>query len=243
MGKKAKPIPAGRQWFKNPMLIGFGSAVAIVAVIGGAAFFLTQNSVSRSAAGNTVLGAQTERDDLVAKVGQLMELPGGEQPTVATVSDVSKLQGQKFFEHAKNGDKVLLYQNAKEAILYDPDANKIVQVSAIVAPENQARQAASSSAVPAASPVKVALYNGTTIPGLTKTVQEQLKQAAKNVTVTSRENASSSAYTKTLVIDLTGSHQADAEQLAGILKGTVGSLPAGEVKPEGADVLVILGKE
>ncbi len=65
---------------------------------------------------------------LVAEVGRLIFLPD-EQPTVATVSDLESLKNQPFFAQAKIGDKVLIYTNAKKAVLYDPDAKKIVEVA------------------------------------------------------------------------------------------------------------------
>lgn len=72
--------------------------------------------------------AQAKRDTaaLVDKVGQLIMLPADETPTVATVSDPTKLQDQAFFADAKAGDKVLIYLAAKKAYLYDPTVNKLV---------------------------------------------------------------------------------------------------------------------
>lgn len=73
--------------------------------------------------------AQQEVEELVKRVGKLIVLPEGEQPTVATVSDVESLREQPFFSQAKNGDKVLIYTNARKVILYDPLRNKIVEVA------------------------------------------------------------------------------------------------------------------
>lgn len=75
--------------------------------------------------------AQEEVAELVARVGKLIILPIGELPTVATVSDPEKLKGQIFFAKAKMGDKVLLYQNARKAYLYDSVNNKILEVAPI----------------------------------------------------------------------------------------------------------------
>ncbi len=72
-----------------------------------------------------------ENSTLVAKLGQLMVLPDNEQPTIATVSDPSKLKDQPFFAKAKTGDRVFIYTNAKKAILYDEEANRIVEVAPI----------------------------------------------------------------------------------------------------------------
>lgn len=70
-----------------------------------------------------------EVSEIVAKVGRLMALPEGETPTVATVKQPEKLKDQAFFAHAKEGDKVLIYSNAKKAILYSPQDDKIVEVA------------------------------------------------------------------------------------------------------------------
>jgi hypothetical protein len=72
--------------------------------------------------------AASENAQLLARVGKLMVLPQ-EEPTIATVTDLSKLQNQPFFAQATSGDKVLIYAQAKKAILYDPNADKIVNVA------------------------------------------------------------------------------------------------------------------
>lgn len=73
--------------------------------------------------------AQNEAKALAEKVGKLIVLPTDEVPTIATVSDPEALKNQVFFMDAKKGDKVLIYTNAKKAILYDPVLNKIVTVA------------------------------------------------------------------------------------------------------------------
>lgn len=70
-----------------------------------------------------------EADALVAKIGQYLDLPKDEKPTVATISDPTKLNDQAFFAKAVVGDKVLIYSKAKKAILYDPVANKVMEVA------------------------------------------------------------------------------------------------------------------
>ena len=80
---------------------------------------------------------QESVNQLLAEVGQLIALPEGETPTVATVSDPSKLKDQPFFAKAKVGDKVLIYTNARKAILYSPTEHKIIEVAPISIGENQ----------------------------------------------------------------------------------------------------------
>lgn len=75
--------------------------------------------------------AREETKALINKVSKLIVLPEGEEPTIATVSDPEKLKDQPFFAKAKKGDKVLIYTNARKAILYDPQNNRIVEVAPV----------------------------------------------------------------------------------------------------------------
>lgn len=105
-------------------------ALALVVVSGLAFYFWYQNGgiteIEQARNQN-----QTEAQKLVAEISQFLILPEGEQPTVATVSDLEALKGQPFFANAQKGNKVLIYTKAKKAILYDPVAKKIVEVAPI----------------------------------------------------------------------------------------------------------------
>ena len=74
---------------------------------------------------------QAEVDRLVSEVGSLIALPSDEKPTVATITDIEKLKDQQFFKNAKNEDKVLIYTNAKKAILYRASEKRIIEVGAV----------------------------------------------------------------------------------------------------------------
>lgn len=106
---------------KNQLIVVL--ALLVVAASGAAIYFYKQFQQGSDEQ------VQQEVDVLVARVGKLLVLPEGEQPTVATVSDIDKLRDQPFFTNAKNGDKVLIYTNARRVVLYDPVANKIVDVA------------------------------------------------------------------------------------------------------------------
>jgi hypothetical protein len=100
--------------------------VALVVILGAGFVYYFQKANTDP---NKV--AQEELTEVVEKVGKLIVLPEGETPTLATVSDPSKLKDQTFFARAKAGDKVLIFTNSKKAILYDPVANKIVEVAPV----------------------------------------------------------------------------------------------------------------
>ena len=97
----------------------------VLASAGVAFYFYSRATVNPQQAANE------EAQAVIAKVGKLILLPENEQPTVATVSDPQRLADQPFFSKAKKGDKVLIYTNARKAILYDPELNKIIEVAPV----------------------------------------------------------------------------------------------------------------
>lgn len=217
--------------------------IAIVAIIAGVYFF-NQYQKAQKLLGSSTQVNSNEVDEIVKQIGKLIELPK-ENPTAATVSDVTKLIDQPFFAKAQNGDKVLIYSGAKKAILYRPSENKIIEVSSVSLGQNPANTTAAEADVsPTPAPkVKVAIYNGTTTAGLTKSTGDDLTEKFENIDVVDRENASKSDYENTIVIDLSGKNKAIADLIAKELQGSVGSIPEGETKPEGADILIILGRK
>lgn len=216
------------------IIIAFG-IVLLVAIAFAIYFYIqyqqTQAQLNKSTQSNVQAA-------LISEVGKLIVLPSGEQPTVATVSDMNRLKGQSFFAHARNGDKVLIYSKAQEAILYDPLAGKIIEVG----PITLTQVTPTDRVTPTLEPIDVALYNGTTTVGLSATTADKLKREVPNITVISKADAQKSTYTSSLIIDQTGKNASQAAILAKILNGKVGTLPAGEVKAAHADVLIILGK-
>jgi flagellar basal body-associated protein FliL len=75
--------------------------------------------------------AKQEVNDLVEKIGKFVILPTGEVPTLATVSDPEALKDQPFFTNAVKGDQVLIYSQAKKAILYSVEQNKIIDMTSL----------------------------------------------------------------------------------------------------------------
>lgn len=120
--------------------------VLIVILIGAGFYFYRQYAALK--ANPATADAEREVISLVAEVSKYMILPD-ETPTVATVTDVTKLQDQAFFAKAKNGDKVLIFTQAKKAILFDPVAKKIVEVAPINIGDSQTR----ATPKPAPAPV------------------------------------------------------------------------------------------
>lgn len=160
MDPQVVPAPARKFMKKHQLLMLFLALVALAA-IGVGVYYYNQYTSLNNIIKNPNLAVTKQAQQLVAQVGKLIELPKDEQPTVATVTDASKLKDQAFFKNAVNGDKVLIYVKARKAILYDPVKNVIVDVAPVniaqnqttpVPPEIQQRQA--PTAIPTQIPAK-----------------------------------------------------------------------------------------
>ncbi len=185
---------------------------------------------------------EDEVKKLLSKVGELIDLPTDEMPSVATVTDKEKLVGQKFFVKAENGDKVIIYAKAEKALLYRPGINKIIEVARVDTNIGNGEPTTPVvSVTPALSSGVLSIYNGTAEVGLSQKLAEYLKGKVE-LKVAQKSNASRNDYTKSLVVDLTKKATQDAQKIADLVSGGVLDLkmPVGEATPS-ADILVILG--
>lgn len=240
----------------NAKLVGYVVLTAVVILIAvPLVYFYRQYQHTQLLLNNPAKAADEEIKQVVAEVGKLMILPKDETPTVATVTDKSKLQSQVFFANVENGDKVMIYTKNKKAIIYRPSLNKIVEVGPVniaqTQPSTTPPPQQPTPTVPDSSPsgqitpvdnlkVNAAIYNGTKTKGLASITEDIIQQKYPSVKVTTTGNTKND-YSKTLVIDLTGQNTALVSQLAGFLSGDVSKMPSGETKPD-TDILVILGK-
>ncbi len=116
LGKMKKSIP----WF----YIAIGVLSVTTLFFAGTTFFYYERYAQPMPAVGAALGV----DRLLTDVAKIIALPTGEKPTIATVADPEKLKAQPFFAKAQIGDKVLIYPQAHQAILYRPTENKIVEI-------------------------------------------------------------------------------------------------------------------
>lgn len=168
---------------------------------------------------------------IVNEVSKLMILPSNETPSLATISDISKLKDQAFFKNGKNGNILLVYSKASKAILYDPTEKKIVEVAPLGG--NSLQQL----------PFKVSLRNGTPVSGLAAKVEAEIKKSFPNANIVSKDNAGKDTYEQTILVVLNQDVKDGAADLAKAINASVASLPVGENKPAGVDILIILGKD
>ena len=183
---------------------------------------------------------QKEKEGLVVEVGSLIALPEGEEPSVATVSDKEQLAGQSFFNNALEGDKLLIYVDARKVYLYRPSENRVVEVGSI---NIQNREAVDVQGQEKLGSVRVVFLNGTQVAGLTAVVEDQLKDSFPEAEIERRANANESDYEETIVVDLLGNRGEAAGNIASALGVKVGELPEGEDVVDEADFLIIVGSD
>ena len=211
--------------------------VIVLAAVGGIAYYFYHKY--QTLKNNPGQAELNEVKVLVEKVGKLIELPD-ETPTIATVLDKEKLKDQPFFKNAENGDKVLVFINAKKAILYRPSNNKIIEVAPLTIEEGSNSESPGTEKKAEAA-VKIALLNGTDNPSLLDETERKIKENLEDVEIVKKGSASKKNYKKTIVEDVSGNFSSLASEIAKLLSGEVGTLPQGENKPE-ADIIVLLGK-
>lgn len=82
--------------------------------------------------------AQKEMQKVLTLVKKHMIVPEGEEPQLATIVDAEEvIKQQPFFEGAVDGDKVLIFVNARRAVVYSPSRDLIVNAGPVFSDENQ----------------------------------------------------------------------------------------------------------
>lgn len=254
MPSKTGSVPAGSGKDMTGVMIWAVGSVLLVAALAAATYFYVAYRQAKEA---VPVGSEVER--LTARISRVMELPAGETPTLATVTEKEKLSGQEFFALAENGDQVLIYEQAKRAILFRPSTGRIMNVAPISAqePESPVSEPAEPAPSVTEEPVPmhaedvpapegkatVVLLNGSKTVGITaKTEKTVLGSLSEAVEILAKESASRSDYEGTVVADISGVRTKEVAMIADLLEGSVvAGLPEGETLPDDADILVIVG--
>jgi cell division protein FtsL len=101
-------------------------ALIVLAVVAFASIKI-YSSLTMTDADRAVAETERTRDD----VAKLMDLPS-EEPTITTVSDAENLKKQPFFAATENGDKILIFIEARKVVLYRPSTNRIINSGPIL---------------------------------------------------------------------------------------------------------------
>lgn len=223
--------------WKRFIRLGFVGCVLLVLLASSIYFFL-QYQKTQSLLKDPTRSQKEQLAFFQQKIGKHYVLPQDSNVTLAAVSDSKKLSSQAFFANAQNGDQILIYPDSGLAIVYRPSIDRIIYAGQV----NKDAEASASAEENLVQPLQVALYNGTTTVGLTRRVEDVLLSLSSiHIRVTAKEDAGRSDYADSVVVDLTGNNKEAASRLARMMQGEIGQLPSGEIKPSGAEILIILG--
>jgi len=209
--------------YSSKVIVILALVVAILST-GFAVYQYNQAQQLKTPAGAQQVAAD-EAKALKDKVSKLMQLPS-EKPTIATIKDITKLKDQPFFNGAKNGDKVLIFTEARKAVIYREADNIVINSGPIAVTSDQT---ASKGVTVLAS------VNGSSADAANKLA---------NVSgITLAQAKAKKNYTSTQVLDVSGSNGDKAKEIATALGGTViTTLPSGETAPAGATIVVFVKK-
>lgn len=131
---------------RKPKLLTLFLVLVLLALAAGS-FFLykkyneTKKEVEKL---STVQGQQelnkTQVNQLLGEMRAIIVLPKGEDPVVATITDVSKLNKNAFYKEAQNGDRVVVFAEAKKAFIYRPSTKTIINVGSFQLDQQSQKQ-------------------------------------------------------------------------------------------------------
>jgi hypothetical protein len=115
--------------------------LAIAAIAWGVMRYGNPDSEQLVASGDTPIvqeESEAEVVRLLENVSRHMLLPEEGLPMVATVTHAESLIAeQPFYSGVKNGDKLIIFEQSRKAIIYSPTRDIIVNVGPIQLPETQ----------------------------------------------------------------------------------------------------------
>lgn len=229
------------QWFLSEKKVKIVPLIIILVIV-GSAYGVYQKFFNLSPEER----AQKQLAAAVAAIEKHMILPEGDEPVLATITDVETLKGQQpFFNNAVNGDQLLLFSRSLKAVIYSPSRNKIVNAGPIQQDQAAVATAVAKQNVPAQvlpNAVSVEIRNGSGKDGFGLTFAEQIGKDSR-FSVARVTDAKSNDYKNTVVVDIAKKFaERDAvNALASTLGASVISvLPNGEASSN-ADIVIILG--
>jgi hypothetical protein len=166
---------------------------------------------------------EEENKKLLESIGKLISLPADETPIISTIKDVESLKKDPFFTNAINGDRLIIYQTAKQAILYRESENKIIKAGPVVLPDATKKKVSIIATEPDAA-----------------SIEQRIGKAFANDATVLGKTTPAVGHESLVVFDSSGSNAQLAQKIATELGGSVvNAMPEGEEKPSGADIIVI----
>lgn len=128
-----------------PKVLVVLNILLIMSLMAGVVFLYTKYAESQAMVSklSTAEGQQEfnkkELYAILADMRRLVELPSGEEPSISTIVDASKVKNIEFYSNAQNGDKLVEYSSAKIRYIYRPSKKTIINVESFV-PEPSKQQ-------------------------------------------------------------------------------------------------------
>ncbi len=222
---------------KAGLVIVLGILVGFIVLVGYIGYKEIKSNNNKSKEAEVISTAE-----ILNRVTMLAEVPYDEIPVIATVKDVEKLNNQVFFSHAQNGDKLLIYNKARRAVLYRPYSNKIIETMTIKLTE-QGEIKPEENVEGVIAPIKVSIYNSTGTQGLASALSTKLSTEYENIKfeVINIGNAKSE-YERTLVINNKSLDAGIMNKISTLLDAEIAKLPSGE-NPTETDIIIFIGKD
>ena len=193
----------------------------ILALLATGAYLYKQNRDLKNKKTDTQAAAQQEQDETIAAVKKLYVFPADKPDAVVKITDKASCDFKNVKE-AQNGDYVLEFKNENgrvvTVVVYRRNENKIVAFEKVTLPYNVKLVGDAAGR---------------------QSAQQTLASVYKSAVVVKQADAKS-PHAELLVVDVSGKNAEAAQQIAETLKAKVGSLPAGEDKPNDADIVVII---
>lgn len=203
-------------------------ASVLVLLLAFGIFFFVKYQQVNSKYKVAIMTVDQKNQQIVARIGKLIDLPKNETPEIALFPDKKTFSGsttvKAFYANAEKGDYVVAYKGANQTIIYRDATNKIIKSGEYV------------YFTAGLNPIKLAI--------LAPTDQQQAIANKINGTILNADIVAQQQPkvlpAQSYVVDVTGTNAKAAKELADKLGLPVGQLPEGETKPEGATLIVVI---
>lgn len=111
------------------------AVLIVLIIIGGLGLYAYNANKQLKMLNDPALRQQAAKEEInswVNKISKHIILPTGEDPMMATITDINALvKEQPFYQGAANGDIILIYSKAKQGYVYDPTKDIIVKMGPV----------------------------------------------------------------------------------------------------------------
>ena len=233
--RNIEPTPTSQPAAGKKIVLGVAALIVVAAV--GYILVSKKSADPYAKLKNDPQAANAKVQEVLAAVSKLTQVPQGETPSLAVVTDEKALsQSNVFFKDVKNDDYVLFF--SKAAVVYRPSTDAIVIAGPIVF-QGQVAGAEQATTTPQVDPANIDILNGTGQSGVAADYKTKLEAAipAYKVVKTGSPNGN---FPTSKLYNLTGKNVSLLEAAMGVKAET--ELPSGEAATT-ADIVIILGED